>query len=176
MNKQEFKQVVQDQFDRILSLTNTKGEEYSQSTDQLANFKRQAEQLGIPPQVILMVYLNKHLDAIRGFIRTGTTMSEPISGRIDDAILYLILLQGMVTEATGGTPERVEEPMGALAPSEDFPIHGWAVREDDEHVTLMAANRHFKLIEMSGTEAGKWVAQQLRGAMERLTGQVETPS
>ncbi len=175
MNKNEFKQVIKDQFGRISSLTASKGEEYANSPDQLANFKRQSAQLGISPQLVLSVYLNKHLDAIMSYVQSGAVLSEPISGRIDDAILYLILLQAMVHEATESTPEALEEEVGTLAPSEDFPIHGWSVLEDDERVTLMVAGRYFLLAEVSKSEAGRYLAQQLRYAMIRLTGQEERP-
>ena len=39
----------------------------------------------ITPQMALLVYLEKHMDAIRSYIRYGSVMSEPIEGRIKDA-------------------------------------------------------------------------------------------
>ena len=98
MNKQEFRCLLDDTHKALVHLTASKGEEYSRDADQLANFKRQAEELNATPEKILMVYLNKHLDAIKSFVKTGKLYSEPIEGRIDDAILYLILLKGIVLD------------------------------------------------------------------------------
>lgn len=98
MDKREFRHLIDDTYKTLIDLTQSKGEEYSRDTDQLANFKRQAEELHMTPEKVLMVYLNKHLDAVKSFVKTGKIYSEPISGRIDDAILYLILLKGIVQD------------------------------------------------------------------------------
>lgn len=98
MDKREFRRLLDETHQTLVQLTSSKGEEYSRDTDQLANFKRQAEELNATPEKILMVYLNKHLDAIKSFVKTGKLYSEPIGGRIDDAILYLILLKGIVLD------------------------------------------------------------------------------
>lgn len=99
MRKQRFLKLLQDQLVALQELTATKGEEYARSEDdQLANFKRQAAELGLDPEKVLAIFLNKHLDAIKSFIKTGQVLSEPIHGRIDDAILYLILLKAMIVE------------------------------------------------------------------------------
>lgn len=81
----------------MAGLTNTKGQEYSRSDDdQLANFKRLAEDVGISPEAVCLVYLTKHLDSIKHHIKHPfKALSEPIEGRIDDAILYLILMKGL---------------------------------------------------------------------------------
>lgn len=98
MDKREFRRLLDETHQTLVQLTSSKGEEYSRDIDQLANFKRQAEELNATPEKILMVYLNKHLDAIKSFVKTGKLYSEPIEGRIDDAILYLILLKGIVLD------------------------------------------------------------------------------
>ena len=98
MHKIEFRCLIDSVYLSLIDLTTTKGEEYSRDADQLANFKRQAEELNATPEKILMVYLNKHLDSIKSFVKTGKVHSEPIEGRIDDAILYLILLKGIVQD------------------------------------------------------------------------------
>lgn len=98
MNKDQFKALLDSTHKTLVDLTQSKGEEYSRDADQLANFKRQAEELLMTPEKVLMVYLNKHLDAVKSFVKTGKIYSEPIEGRIDDAILYLILLKGIVRD------------------------------------------------------------------------------
>lgn len=98
MTKNEFIELLNRRHLALLALTGSKGEEYSNSADQLANFKRQAADLGLTPEQVNVVFLNKHLDAIKSYVRTGRTLSEDIMGRIDDAILYLMLLSAIIEE------------------------------------------------------------------------------
>ena len=102
MRKDHFINILQELHTNLMAMTKTKGEEYSRDDDQLANFKRQGVQLGLRPEVVWFVYFNKHLDAIISYINSSSgatfALSEPIEGRIDDAILYLALLKAMVIE------------------------------------------------------------------------------
>lgn len=96
----EFLHLLDETAADLRSLTETKGREYAGSCDQLANFRRLGEALGTPPEAILLVYLTKHLDSITTYIRElpEPAPSEPITGRIDDAILYLILLKALIID------------------------------------------------------------------------------
>ncbi len=85
-------------------LTASKGVEYANSDDQLANFKRLSEKLGLTPEAVNLVYLTKHIDAIESYVKNGKSNSEPIHGRIEDAILYLILLKSIIVEKEGVDP------------------------------------------------------------------------
>lgn len=100
MNKGQFRDILVGIHTKMVNLTESKGEEYARSDDQLANFKRQAAELDMAPDKVLMVFLNKHLDAIKNRVAKGpgTKMSETIYERIDDAMLYLALLQAMYIE------------------------------------------------------------------------------
>ena len=112
MRKDRFQLLLKQTHDAMLALTASKGEEYTNNAaagaaDQHANFKRLSEELGLTPEQVLSVYLTKHLDAIKSYLRMGREFSEPIDGRIDDAILYLILLKGLIVErreAERGSP------------------------------------------------------------------------
>lgn len=86
----------------LVKLTESKGREYAASVDQLANFKRQGVALDLAPEMVLMVYLSKHMDTIREYCkgRADGRLSEPIESRILDAILYLCLLLAFVREET----------------------------------------------------------------------------
>ena len=100
MNHQTFKTVIDQTFERMYNLTASKGVEYSNSDDQLANFKRLGRELGLTPEAINLVFLTKHIDSIKHYVRNNgeQLLSEPIQGRIDDAILYLILLKSIIIE------------------------------------------------------------------------------
>lgn len=116
MNKTTFLNLLNDGHAKMVALTKSKGEEYSSSDDQLGNFRRLAEQTGLTMPQIWLVLFTKHIDAIRTFIKDEAAgvqreRSEPIEGRIDDAILYLYLLRGIVddqivTKAIEGAVDR----------------------------------------------------------------------
>lgn len=86
-------------------LREKKGAEYAGThvDDCLANFKRNAIDCGLSMEQIWRVYAGKHWDAVNQYIRdtsVGTVRDnmEPIDGRIDDLLVYLMLLKAMVIE------------------------------------------------------------------------------
>lgn len=98
-----WQELIKNTLETICRISDTKGIEYRHDNDdRLDNFKRVAQATGTTPEQCLHVYLSKHMDAISNFIRRGANpskqLSEPIEGRIDDAIVYLLLLKGMVLE------------------------------------------------------------------------------
>lgn len=103
MNSENFNRVINDTFSKINELSSTKGIEYAGKEDRLLNFKRSAKEAGTHPFKVWLIFFNKHMDAIKSYVRTRKVYSEPIEGRIDDAILYLILLKAMVREANSFT-------------------------------------------------------------------------
>ena len=98
MNRIDFGNLIDDTWSAVHLLNKTKGSDYSGDEDALENFKRLATKLELTKEQVLGVYMTKHLDAIDTYIREGNVKSEPIDGRIDDAIVYLILLKAMVQE------------------------------------------------------------------------------
>lgn len=102
MNGEEFEKSIHALHEKLLQLTATKGAEYTQGRDnRFDNFERQAEALGLTREQVLLVFLNKHLDSITTYVKDralnrGRVYSEPMTGRVDDAILYLLLLRGMM--------------------------------------------------------------------------------
>lgn len=98
MNRSAFNTLIDCEFDVIKGLNETKGNDYAGHEDVLANFKRQAQNLGLTKEQVLAVYLNKHFDAINTYCKDGSVKSEPIEGRIHDAIVYLLLLRAMIAE------------------------------------------------------------------------------
>jgi hypothetical protein len=70
-----------------------KGRDYTKgSSDRLANFREAGDEAGITPLQAWVVFFNKHIAAIKNYIKTGgQSESEPIMGRFVDAINYLRL-------------------------------------------------------------------------------------
>ena len=89
-------------FEDCLQLLKDKGEAYSGKKDALANFKINAERMGLSKYQIWAVYFNKHIDSINNAIKdnpsTPTDKSEGLGSRIVDAINYLIILKALLTE------------------------------------------------------------------------------
>lgn len=63
-----------------------------------ANFERVGERLNISREKVLMVYTEKHWDGIASYVNGHKSQREDVRGRINDMIVYLCLLRGMVEE------------------------------------------------------------------------------
>lgn len=100
MTHEEFDKFQKELIVEVVKIRDTKGKEYSNGEDRFGNFRRLAPQLGITDLQVAWVYLAKHLDGIASYCRTEQALSEPIRGRIVDAITYLTLLAGMIAERT----------------------------------------------------------------------------
>lgn len=116
MNREEFSSFRNAHYNRIAQINDEKGHDYAGDQDALANFKDAAEKLGVSPFQVWAVYHHKHQSAIDTFVREGKVQSEPIVGRIHDAILYLFLLLGLIEDGKP-IPEVVpfSEPVFAAA-------------------------------------------------------------
>lgn len=98
-----YKALILRTIEQINSLSTVKGGEYAGDDDRLANFRRNAEALGVSMETCLMVYAGKHWDSLQQFVKDLSTgkdrpRSEPLSGRADDLIVYLILFKAMLEE------------------------------------------------------------------------------
>jgi uncharacterized Zn finger protein (UPF0148 family) len=99
----QWETLLQSSEKKIRSLSVLKGGEYSGDSDRLANFRRNAQNLDLLPEQIWAVYAGKHWDSLMQYIKdlgTGKarTRSEPLSGRADDLIVYLLLFKAMLEE------------------------------------------------------------------------------
>lgn len=105
MDRNELKLIVMGRLDACQELLKTKGAAYTGSVDVLANFKRNANALGLSKYQVWAVYANKHLDAVNTAIK-GVTSEQPIPrdkseglpGRITDVINYFLLLEALLSE------------------------------------------------------------------------------
>lgn len=74
--------------------------EYAHSEDNaFANFERVADKLDLDRQAVLMHTPLKHLDGITAHANGHVSQREPVTGRMNDLIVYSALLYGMVTGA-----------------------------------------------------------------------------
>lgn len=110
-----WKAILDETLNNIAFLNHNKGEEYkADDNDQLANFRRRAIALDIQPEVVWGIYAGKHMDALETYIKDvkngkSRFRSEPLAGRIDDLIMYLILLKAMVAEREAVEKVRVDQ-------------------------------------------------------------------
>jgi hypothetical protein len=98
----EREHIARQLFEESIGLLNTKGLAYAGAQDSLANFKRNAERLGLSPFQIWAVYFNKHIDSINNAIKINPCVpvdkTEGLRGRIVDSITYLTLLQCLLDD------------------------------------------------------------------------------
>ena len=117
MSPIEFAALTTRIFDNIRALHSIKAGEYAPGADTLANFKEAGNRLGILPEQVLLVYLDKHYAAVQNYIRdlaTHTTRNrpEPIEGRVDDLLVYLLLFRALLAERTDAARALRNEPTG----------------------------------------------------------------
>ena len=71
--------------------------EYAMNEDNVfANFERIANQMCMDREIVLWVYLMKHIDGIASYLKGHRSQREDVTGRLTDAIVYLCILWGMI--------------------------------------------------------------------------------
>jgi len=102
MNIQDFNTTLEDLLKECRHLLETKGADYSGKEDRFENFKKLADRLGMTKYQVWAVYFGKHIDGLFNAIKNNPdapkTNSEAIATRIQDAICYLALFNGMLEE------------------------------------------------------------------------------
>lgn len=105
-------EVFKEIFESCYLLQINKAQDYASDSDALSNFKSQdAEALGLTPFQKWGVYFGKQAMSIMNAIGKNpempSTTSEPIEERINDAIIYLVLLKCLLEDT--GISDRPEE-------------------------------------------------------------------
>lgn len=102
-NQESLAQTFRRIFDgEIMALRDAGQKEYAHdNSSPFANFERAAADLGVDRKQVLWIFAMKHKDGIAGFLRGHTSQREDVRGRINDLIVYLLLLRGMINEETG---------------------------------------------------------------------------
>lgn len=127
--------LVSSTVDQIITLGIQKGGEYAGDRNRLENFVRNAIALRMEPEEVWAIYYAKHHDSVIQYIldlKEGKDRprSEPITGRVDDMIVYLLLFKCMcvarsmdnrfVLETAAQTPNR-RSPVPTSVPLEEIP-------------------------------------------------------
>lgn len=116
---ERFNALIEETVAEIQKLSKLKGGEYAGDYDRLANFRRNAEALGLPMESIWAVYCAKHWDAVMQYIKDkamgkNRERLEPIAGRVDDIIVYMILFKAMLDEEAPSEEAKSPEPETAV--------------------------------------------------------------
>ncbi len=98
MTKDEMAKIMQETFHECEMLRGAGQAEYAGGEDAFGNFNRLASQLATTREKVLWTYIAKHFDGILAHINGQVSQREDVTGRINDAIVYLCLLRGMVVE------------------------------------------------------------------------------
>ena len=101
MTHKQMCQLMQKALDEVTEMRDAGQKEYAHTEDNVfANFERVSELTDVSREKVLLVYLLKHIDGISAYIKGHQSQRESVNGRITDAIVYLLLLKGMVHEAS----------------------------------------------------------------------------
>lgn len=68
------------------------------NSNAFANFERTAAEVGIDRKLVLWIFAMKHKDGIASFLKGHESQREDVFGRVNDMIVYLILLRGMIMQ------------------------------------------------------------------------------
>jgi len=96
-------EIIAEGMKRAEKLFASKNSEYGDSGDILGNFRRLAEQQGVPMSTAWMFLAGKHIDSIQQYVidtrnNTSRHRSQPFSERIDDLVVYSLLLLVIAAE------------------------------------------------------------------------------
>ena len=96
----ELRQQLADDISLKIKDMHTKGsQEYAMNQSNVfANFERIAEQTGSDREMVLWIYLMKHIDGIASYLKGHKSQREHVTGRLTDAIVYLCILWGMIEQ------------------------------------------------------------------------------
>ena len=83
-------------FEACIELQKTKGKDYTTDGDAYKDLCDEADAMGITPEKVLWISMNKHWKAVRNFCKKGQTESEPIDGRLKDLANYISLMAVLI--------------------------------------------------------------------------------
>ena len=102
MTRDELNSVMENVFSECNELRFAGQKEYARSEkNAFGNFERIAfwmEGMTITRESVLLVYALKHLDGILSYVGGHTSQREDVRGRINDFVVYMTILRGMIEE------------------------------------------------------------------------------
>lgn len=106
MKTEDFNHFVDGMLKQIKDMTYKGQAEYAHGIEDnvFNNFNRVAGQVEVDRRKVLWTYLSKHLDGITSHIKGNISQREHVSGRITDAIVYLVILNAMIMEDESTLP------------------------------------------------------------------------
>ena len=108
MTRDEMAKVMARGFEEGTALREAGQKEYAHDDgNAFANFEADAEAYGVSREIMLLVFGGKHWRGIQSWARGHRSQRENVRGRINDLIVYLCLLRGMVEEMEERPPQRV---------------------------------------------------------------------
>ena len=99
MQAKEYKKLRDEFILDTFVLSDVKRVEYTEGNHNdnvLWNFENIADKVNLTPLQVLSVYYQKHNSSINNYLKDGKEYSEPIEGRIQDMINYLLLMVAML--------------------------------------------------------------------------------
>jgi hypothetical protein len=98
-SKEFVAEVMEKVFEECRGLRGAGQKEYAHADSRaFSNFEKIAEDFGIPREIVLLVYAKKHYDGIVSWAKGHKSQRESVKGRINDMIVYLVLLRSMVEQ------------------------------------------------------------------------------
>lgn len=99
MTREELKNVMMQMFQECMELREAGQKEYAHDVNEaFSNFNKLAEELCLDRKQILWVYAKKHIDGIVSYINGHKSQREDVRGRINDLVVYMNILRGMIEE------------------------------------------------------------------------------
>jgi|TARA_R100001530_G_scaffold76487_1_gene53710 hypothetical protein len=99
MTQKQMALLMEEIFKTIQKTRDAGQKEYARNhNNAFANFEKISDNLDIPREEVLLVYLLKHIDGICSHVKGNISQREDVRGRITDVIVYLCLLWGMVNQ------------------------------------------------------------------------------
>jgi len=111
MTTNEFNEFFEGRINGIRQLACSKNEEYATRYDHFRNFNQGAKITGLNRDRVLWGFFIKHFISIQDYILHNATLSPcQVDEKINDMIIYLLLLAGMLVESEGRLIEPAKTP------------------------------------------------------------------
>lgn len=114
---------------RCIDIFSSKGLDYGEDDDRLAEFRETARENETTPEKVLYIYVSKHLRSIRKHCNGRSLKGEPVEEKILDVACYMMLLYKMARERSSQETE-FRDPRAGLT-THEF-VEQQESDEDDE--------------------------------------------